>query len=334
MNLELSVVIPTCQRRDCLRLVLAACAQQSMPSQQVEIIVVIDGSTDATQAMLAQVDMPYGLRWISLPHSGAATARNQGATAAQGDIVLFLDDDILPAPELFAEHVAAHRRQRGLVGLGQVQVCPGRSLSSWERYLCQRYEEHYTKLSNPDYRPDFWDCLSGNLSIERQLLAQSGGFDPTLERHEDTALGYRLSRLGAQFVYLPQALGDHQFTRSVRAGLNDASREGRSAWQLAQRQPELTSHLIHARWQRYRPGGQLMMHYALAQPDRHTRLTALARHLAQVANRSPLPFMLQRPIYQIAYHLAFWQGVRAGAPNLTSLLPLIAPERQPGAVAG
>ena len=334
MSIELSIVIPTCQRRECLRQVLLACSRQSMPSQHVEIIVVIDGSTDATQAMLAHLDTPYCLRWISLPRSGAATARNQGAATAQGDIVLFLDDDISPAPGLFAEHLAAHRSKSRLVGLGQVQQLPGQALSSWERYLCQRYEEHYTKLARPDYRPDFWDCLSGNLSIDRRLLAQSGGFDPTLERHEDTALGYRLSRLGAQFVYLPQALGYHQFTRSVRAGLNDAWREGRSALQLAQRHPELTPQLIHARWKRYRLGVQLMMHYALAQPDRHASLTTVARYLAQAMNRIPLPFIVQKPFYQIAFHLSFWQGVRAATSNLTDLLSLIAPEHQPDTVAG
>lgn len=334
MSIELSIVIPTCQRREYLRQVLLACSRQSMPSQQFEIIVAIDGSTDTTQAMLTHLDTPYCLRWISLPRSGAATARNQGTVAAQGDIVLFLDDDISPAPGLFAEHLAAHWSKSGVVGLGQVQQLPGQALSSWERYLCQRYEEHYTKLARPNYRPDFWDCLSGNLSIERQLLEQSGGFDPTLERHEDTALGYRLSRLGAQFVYLPQALAYHQFTRSVRAGLSDALREGRSALQLARQHPELTPQLIHARWKRYRFAVQLMMRYALAQPDRHIRLTTMARYLAQSMNRIPLPFMAQKPFYQMALHLSFWQGVRAGVSDFTDLLSFIAPEHQSDTVAG
>ena len=334
MSIELSIVIPTYQRREYLRQVLLACSRQSMPSQQVEIIVAIDGSTDATQAMLTHLDTPYCLRWISLPRSGVAAARNQGAAAAQGDIILFLDDDISPAPALFAEHLAAHGSENGVVGLGQVQQLPAQAHSSWERYLCQRYEEHYTKLARPDYRPVFWDCLSGNLSVERQLLAQSGGFDPTLERHEDTALGYRLSCLGAQFVYLPQALAYHQFTRSVRAGLCDALQEGRSALQLARRHPELTPQLIHARWKRYRLAVRLLMRYALAQPDRHTRLITMARYLAQSMNRIPLPFMVQKPFYQVAYHLSFWQGVRAGVSDFTDLLSFVTPEHQSDTVAG
>jgi hypothetical protein len=77
-----------------------------------------------------------------------------------------------------------------------------------------------------------------------------------------------------------------------------------------------------------------MMHYALAQPDRQACLTTVARYLAQGMNRIPLPFIVQKPFYQIAFHLSFWRGVRAATSNLTDLRSLIVPERQPDAVAG
>ena len=325
MSIELSVVIPTCQRCESLRQVLCACSQQSLSPEQYEVIVSIDGSTDVTEAMLAQLRTPYRLRWVSMPHAGAAAARNRGAALAQGALVIFLDDDILPAPDLLAEHLAAHNGERRLVGLGQVQQMPGQSLSGWERYLCHRYQEHYAKLALPGYRPDFWDCLSGNLSLDRQMLAQSGGFDTILERHEDIELGYRLSRLGARFAYLPQALGYHRFTRSVEAGSQDAFREGVSAMQLAERHHELTARLIHARWGRYAAFEQALIRQALAHPFCHAQLAAAARALVKWVNCAPLAFAIQKPFYQITFHLHFWQGVRAAiglAAPLSSLAML------------
>ena len=319
MSIELSVVIPTCQRRECLRQVLRACSQQSLPSNQYEVIVSIDGSTDATEVMLAQLRTPYPLRWKSMQHAGAAAARNQGAALAEGIVVLFIDDDIVPTPHLFAEHLAAHGEETKLAGLGQVQEAPGRLLSGWERYLCSRYQEHYHKLALPGYRPDFWDCLSGNLSLDRQMLAQSGGFDTILERHEDIELGYRLSRLGARFAYLPQALGYHRFARSVEAGSQDAFREGVSAMQLAERHHELTARLIHARWGRYAAFEQALIRQALAHPFCHAQLAAAARALVKWVNCAPLAFAIQKPFYQITFHLHFWQGVRAAIGHAAPL---------------
>ncbi len=311
MSVALSIVIPTYRRCESLRRVLDACGQQSLAAERYEVIVSLDGSSHETESMLARLNAPYHLRWTSNPQAGAAAARARGVALAQGALVLFLDDDVIPAPDSLAEHLAAHDDRTGHVGLGHVQQIPRRSFSSWERYLCQRYWEHYRKLASPGYRPDFWDCLSGNLSLERRLLVQCGGFDRTLERHEDPELGYRLSRAGARFVYLSRAVGYHRFVRSVDGGLQDAFREGSSAVQLARKHRELESHVIHARWQRYPAAGQAWMRHALADPHRHARLAATARLCAQVMNLAPLPFCSQKPLYQIAYHLHFWQGVRA-----------------------
>lgn len=311
MSIALSVVIPTYQRCESLRQVLDACCRQTLAPDRYEVIVSIDGSTDTTGAMLAQLHTPYRLRWISKPHASAATARARGAAAARGTILLFLDDDVIPAPNLLAAHLAAHSGKSGRVGLGRVRQISRRSFSSWERYLCQRYQEHYRKLALPGYRPDFWDCLAGNLSLNRHLLVRYGSFDSTLDRHEDTELGYRLSRAGARFVYLPRAVGYHHFVRSVEGGLQDAFEEGMSATQLARRYGELAPHLIHARWERYPALGQTLMRRALAGPRRHARLAAMACVWAKWMNCVPLPFCLQKTCYRIAFHLYFWQGVRA-----------------------
>lgn len=312
---ELSVVIPTFQRCESLRHVLLACTRQSLPAGRFEIIVAIDGSIDETAAMLQQIHVPYPLRWTAVAHSGPGSARNAGATLARGNVLLFLDDDIIPTPRLLQEHLLAHQDVASLVCLGQVRLWPQCQLSPWEKYLNQHFEEQYDKLSTPGYRPTFWDCLSGNVSLHRSLMAQVQGFNPkfNLTRHEDIELGYRLARQGGRFIYRPQALGYHRFIKDTAAGLRDAWTNGASALRLAHLYPELKPQLIAARWQRYPPAARYFMQWTFASPQRHARLSRLCRHALFRAQSVPLPGALRRPLHRLAYHLHFWQGVLSEA---------------------
>jgi GT2 family glycosyltransferase len=124
------------------------------------------------------------------------------------------------------------------VGLGRVDLAAPVDRRPWERYLTARYDEHFEKLARADYAPTFWDCLAGSLSVPRALAASSGGFDESLPRHEDVEFGYRLGRLGARFVYRPQAAGLHLYTRGLEGGLGDALGEGSTAGVLVRRYPE------------------------------------------------------------------------------------------------
>lgn len=310
--IQLSVIIPTYQRCESLRQVLLACGQQTLPPNQYEVIVAIDGSTDETENMLRQLHVPYPLRWTAGPNEGPGAARNRGAALAQGDVILFLDDDIILTPPALAEHLKGHEPGPDLVCLGQVQVWRKRSLTHWERYLNQRYDEHYMKMNQPGYQPDFWDCLSGNVSFSRALLARSHGFDPAFAatKHDDIEFGYRLASLGIQFEYRPETLGYHRFVKSIEVGLRDASINGSSAVRLARFHPELTPILLTTIWQHYSLPVRIFLSAILAQPACHSRITTLSRQwLYQIADRQ-LPFGVKRPFFQLAYHLHFWLGVK------------------------
>ncbi len=325
--IELSVVIPTYQRCESLRQALLACSKQTQPPNQYEVIVAIDGSTDETENMLRQLRMPYHLRWTAGPNKGPGAARNRGAALAQGDVILFLDDDIILTPPSLAEHLKGHNAGPDRVCLGQVQVWRERPLSHWERYLNQRYDEHYEKMNQPGYQPDFWDCLSGNVSFPRSLLARSHGFDPVFAaaKHDDIELGYRLASLGVKFDYRPGALGYHRFVKSVEAGLHDASVNGASALRLAQFHPELSPTPLTTIWQHYPLTIRAFLGAVLTQPARQSRMTAWSRRwLYRIAERR-LPFGVKRPFFQLAYHLHFWQGVitEAGEDKWRQYLPLV-----------
>ena len=274
----------------------------------------MDGSTDGSAAMLERLDVPYALHCVRGEQAGPGIARNRGAAAASGRVLLFLDDDVLADAGLAGAHLAAHQGAADeVVCLGHLFTLAPSRLSPWEQYLCQRLDEHYKKLAQPGYVPNFWDCLSGSLSLSRYLWAQCGGFDPTfcVARHDDIELGYRLAALGARFVYHPGAVGYHRFAKSFQQGINDAFVEGLSAQRLAARYPDLRPAVIGARWKRY--SALIKLGIALFLPDfrRHQRLAELAARFMALILALRLPLALSRPIYQSVYHLYFWLGVRA-----------------------
>jgi glycosyltransferase involved in cell wall biosynthesis len=103
----LSVVIPTFNRRSVLERSLSALLDQDLPADDFEIIVVDDGSTDDTRELLRGWKAHCAFSALQSPHRGASSARNLGVQAASGDLILFMDDDLIGAQDLLGS--TAHR---------------------------------------------------------------------------------------------------------------------------------------------------------------------------------------------------------------------------------
>ncbi len=115
--MQLSVVVRSKNEADRLRLTLTSLQAQTVQS---EVVVVNDGSTDHTAAVLAEVTGTLRLRIVTHSSSlGRSHASNAGAACASGDILLFLDGDTLAAPNLVERHLSAHRGSPNLIGRGE-----------------------------------------------------------------------------------------------------------------------------------------------------------------------------------------------------------------------
>ena len=121
---KVSVVIPTFNRRDVLACTLPSVLVQDFPPEEYELVVVVDGSTDDTAAMLRDLEPACALQIIEQPNRGQAVAMNAGLAAARGELILFLDDDILCERTLLAQHVAAHGDREPRVAFGPVLIAP------------------------------------------------------------------------------------------------------------------------------------------------------------------------------------------------------------------
>jgi cellulose synthase/poly-beta-1,6-N-acetylglucosamine synthase-like glycosyltransferase len=112
-----SVIIRSKDEADRLRLTLTSLSCQS---ERPEVVVVNDGSTDHTRAVLAEFQDELDL--VRIHHdkpAGRSAAANAGAAKASGEIVVFLDGDTLAAPDMVARHLEQHRLSDGLIVRGE-----------------------------------------------------------------------------------------------------------------------------------------------------------------------------------------------------------------------
>ncbi len=206
---ELSVVIPTYNRLDTLQHVIPTLLAQTVPATSFELLICDSNSSDGTREFLAQVSAEHpNVRHLPGTYSGRAMARNAGIDAAQGEVVLFNDSDILADPQLFERHVAHHRAQRKVAVVGlEVQV------KDLNDYAFKRdHPEARGSLHKPTRKRLPWlYFLTGNASVRREDLLHVGRFDESFTGygHEDLELGYRLERSGVSILYDAQAINYH-----------------------------------------------------------------------------------------------------------------------------
>lgn len=214
--MDVSIVIPTYNRRAFLaRSVPALLGQQIPAGLSYEVIFVNNGSADDTSAYLATLvaTYPEQVQAFSIaPSGGPAAPRNVGIRAARGEVIIILDDDVIPDPDLVARHHAYHRRhpEPEAAAVGQAYV--PEELRSSPLSLFHEYSLDCVAHGGEISYIYFWTC---NVSIKRAFLLRSGLFDERFLSNEDILLGYRLHQLGMRLRCEPSARGAHwhQFKR-------------------------------------------------------------------------------------------------------------------------
>jgi glycosyltransferase involved in cell wall biosynthesis len=202
----LSVVIPTYNRLPILRQCLEALEQQDLAgaAEGYEVVVVDDGSTDDTVAWLQSHQDGYPhVRLVLQDHGGPARGRNRGVDHARGDVIVFIDSDLVVTPSFLRCH--AERLQRAWRQLGHRRCFTYGAVINTANFEAPTRERH--KL-----RDHSWAYFAtGNVAISRPLLEQAGLFDTSFHLYgwEDLELGERLRQLGVVLIRCPEAVGYH-----------------------------------------------------------------------------------------------------------------------------
>ncbi len=242
-NPTVSVIIPTHNRSSSLRRALDALHSQTYPIDLMEVTVVADNCIDDTLAVLKDYKAPFKLHVIEVTCRSAAIARNTGAAAATGELLLFLDDDIEAMPLLVESHTRAHQERSGCAVMGPYPPKLQGGTRFFDVEVRSWWEEKFYQMGLPTHRFTYEDLLSGNLSLDADLFARLGGFDSAFGNcgGEDYELGMRLLNAGVSFVVAPDAVGYHyeHETNNLDRSFRRARQEGRSDVLIGRRHPEL-----------------------------------------------------------------------------------------------
>jgi glycosyltransferase involved in cell wall biosynthesis/peptidoglycan/xylan/chitin deacetylase (PgdA/CDA1 family) len=238
--LKLSVIVPTHNRREILvSRTLPALFHQDLPASEYEIIVVVDGSSDGTPAALERLRAPCFLRIIEQPNRGPGAARNRGIQAARGNLLLFIDDDIICGPGLLKQHVDAHNEPEPAVVYGSISLEAGSPASIMKHAIEAWYRDYYQRIESQGKLQ--WprdDYLISNSSIPRARLLHDG-FDEKMPAKEDYELGLRLWKDGTRFKYLPKAQAyEYYAKRSGYVLRNDGESFGKTDVLLSRKHSE------------------------------------------------------------------------------------------------
>jgi glycosyltransferase involved in cell wall biosynthesis/peptidoglycan/xylan/chitin deacetylase (PgdA/CDA1 family) len=222
--IKLSVVIPTFNRRHVLERTLPSLLAQDLPPEDYEVIVVVDGSTDGTVQMLRDWKPKCSFHVLESSRRGPGAARNVGIQAAVGELVLFLDDDLICTRGLLRQHCASHSGSEPLLVHGPIYVAP-ESSKTIIRYISECFDERYYRSLDPAMELQFPANICSsiyvlssiiNSSLPRETVLACGGFDEQLLAAEDLELGLRLWKIGVRFRFLPAAIAHEVFVKSSR----------------------------------------------------------------------------------------------------------------------
>jgi glycosyltransferase involved in cell wall biosynthesis len=241
-----SVVMPTCNRREALTLALGAWERQLPADLPFELVVVDDGSTDGTAALLeGWHSQRCLLRALRQDNAGPAAARNRALAVVEGELVLFTGDDIVPRNDLLAEHLAGHRAadDPGTAILGLTGWPEGADLTATMRHIdgvgAQQFSYHYFR---DGAKYDFRHFYTSNVSLRRRLLElEPAGFctDFPAAAFEDAEFAYRLSMHGLEIRYRAAARADHHHRYDAASFFARQRRCGEMAAVLYRVQPAL-----------------------------------------------------------------------------------------------
>ena len=220
----LSIVIPTYNRLPILKKCLIALEHQQFRHDSIggldlgelnsprvapqvldyEVVLVDDGSTDGTLDWLtAHGDQFPHVRSFAQNHAGPAAARNLGVKQALGEIIIFIDSDLVVTEHFLQSHADA------LVQGEQRLGCDRLFTYGWVINTCNFDDPTSELYKITDFSAAYF--ATGNVAIARKWLLEAGLFDTRFQLYgwEDLELGVRLKQLGLKLIKCPEAVGYH-----------------------------------------------------------------------------------------------------------------------------
>ena len=232
----ISIIIPTYNRKEfCTRTIKAIVSLDI--SEKYEIIVVDDGSNDISYdfSFTNKVNLI-----INKKNSGRSISRNNGAKASKGNILFFIDDDIIIKENIFEKHVKEYERDSVVKAIvSNTQNINGENItkvSSLNQYLNTRGMNKY----------DDYSSIPGNYlvtqicSIEKEMFEMINGFNEGFDLYgwEDPEIGLKIERNKGALIFIKTKSVYHLHNKSVSLWLEQLEKSGKNFVSIIESFPE------------------------------------------------------------------------------------------------
>lgn len=227
----LSIVLLTYNSCDDLGLCLSSIKKQSVDLSKIQVVIVDDGSVDATKATVMRYVDSLKIDFFVLEHTGIRGGnRNFGVSRAHADRILFIDGDMILSPDFVERHLKATAVDKSVISMGK-RFRPFKTEEG--RITPSIIENHFQILqhlpaldderllfeltinsSNLDQSGVFAMVFSHNICLWKEKFLAVGGFDEAFSKFwgaEDVELGYRLVLAGCKVKFDSRIVGYHLF---------------------------------------------------------------------------------------------------------------------------
>ena len=208
--MQISIIIPTFNRVEILKLTIDSFLEQSLDKDSYEIIISNNNSTDSTEELVKRYiqEHPNRIKYFKEQRQGSHFARNSAAKIATGEILYFTDDDMIADNNLLSEIIKVFEFDQ------KVASVTGRVLPKWEvdppDWIIKLCFNGLLSLNDPpeDFIISKNDCnvFSCHQAILKAVFFESGGFNPDIIDNEwigdnETGLNIKIKELGYKFGY-------------------------------------------------------------------------------------------------------------------------------------
>lgn len=283
MAISVSVIIPVYNGAEVIGECLEAVLRQELPRDAYEVLVVDNGSTDQTQAVVRR----YPVRLATEAVRSSYAARNTGVRLARGAVLAFTDADCRPSPQWLRAALTALGGRKGRVA-GRIEHEVRDPFNPWEQYDVLFF------LHQESYVVEGW-AATANLVVNRAVFERVGPLP--IDEPGDREWGIRASALSIPLWYSPEACVRHVTRKSFRDIVTRLRRVDCGNARLAQRQADgmpLRAHLIR------QVRGSVWRLSRICQAARQGRMSF----------RSAWILMLAWPIFEGIRSWSFCQGWR------------------------
>jgi GT2 family glycosyltransferase len=258
--------------------------------------------------MLARRRTSFSLRVHWGLNQGPAAARNRALRAAEGDVLVFLDDDVMPVPDLIMRHLQVHRQDSAAVVTGPMLAPPDIKLASWLEWEAVMLGKQYRAMAAGVYAPTPRQFYTANASVRREHALAVGGFDERFTRAEDVEFAFRLAGRGVRFYFVREAVVWHEPDRTFASWLRVPYEYGRHDVLMERKQVMDTVRTAFLEQRGRHLVSRALSRLCAGYPRRTGAATNVLTRL--IKHRGPLaPTRVQFALCSALFNLQYWQGV-------------------------